>query len=279
MLDRTENRFGLKPGYADSAHWTGQNLAWLIKQKQITPHIPVCDKSTRTDDTFSRADFTFDAEAKRYACPAGKHLIQFRRAYTTPRTGVTAEGTRLYFAGKEDCGVCHLKTPCRPNKMARKIPGNADQDSCDMARAFATTPEFEVACRRRKSLRCCSRISSASCGSGAYDSVVHAVPKNAAAKRKCADALFARSGAVTPTVLGLFQEIGGLRSKAESLVRDRRTDRDATAGLRHQRKFCVGRLNSRCLRDAAIARIHRSDLKLNFRNEFHFSQVLGRDFP
>ena len=152
MLNRTENRFGLKPGYltADTAYGTAQNLAWLVKQKKITPHIPVCDKSTRTDGTFSRSDFTFDAEAKRYSCPAGKHLIQFRRAYTKPRTGVTAEGTRVYFASKKDCGVCHLKTRCCPNIAARKIPRNVEEDSRDVARALATTPEFKAACRKRK---------------------------------------------------------------------------------------------------------------------------------
>src|SRR6202041_410321 len=64
MLDRTEHRFGLKPAYlaADSAYGSAANLAWLVKEKQIAPHIPVFDKSTRTDGTFSRADFTFDAE-------------------------------------------------------------------------------------------------------------------------------------------------------------------------------------------------------------------------
>jgi len=40
----------------------GRNLAWLVKQKKITPHIPVFDKSARTDGTFSRAEFTFDPE-------------------------------------------------------------------------------------------------------------------------------------------------------------------------------------------------------------------------
>jgi len=43
MLERTEERFGLKPGYlvADTAYGSAKNLAWLVKQKQITPHIPV----------------------------------------------------------------------------------------------------------------------------------------------------------------------------------------------------------------------------------------------
>jgi hypothetical protein len=91
MLERTEDRFGLKPDYltADSAYGSAESLAWLVKQKKITPHIPVFDKSTRTDGTFSRADFTFDPERDRYTCPAGKELVQFRRTYATPRTGIT----------------------------------------------------------------------------------------------------------------------------------------------------------------------------------------------
>jgi hypothetical protein len=68
MLERTEARFGLKPGYlvADTAYGSAKNLAFLVKQKQITPHIPVFDKSTRTDGTFSRADFTWEPDADRY---------------------------------------------------------------------------------------------------------------------------------------------------------------------------------------------------------------------
>ena len=101
----------MKPDYlaADSAYGSAESLAWLVKQKKITPHIPVFDKSTRTDGTFSRADFAFDFERDRYTCPAGKELVQFRRTYATPRTGVTPEGTRLYRASKKDCDGCKLK--------------------------------------------------------------------------------------------------------------------------------------------------------------------------
>jgi transposase len=117
MRERTEDRFGLKPNYltADSAYGSADSLAWLVKQKKIAPHIPVFDKSTRTNGTFSRADFTFDPEADRYTCPADKELVQFRRTYATPRTGITAEGTRLYRASKKDCDVCELKSRCCPN--------------------------------------------------------------------------------------------------------------------------------------------------------------------
>ena len=95
MLERTETRFGMRPASlaADSAYGSAENLAWLVKEKDIAPHIPVFDKSNRTDGTFSRADFAFDAERDRYTCPAGKELVQFRRTYAVPRSGVTAEGT------------------------------------------------------------------------------------------------------------------------------------------------------------------------------------------
>ena len=152
MLERTEDRFGLKPDYlaADSVYGSAESLAWLVKEKKITPHIPVFDKSTRTDGTFSRADFTFDAEGDRYTCPAGKELVQFRRTYATPRTGVTAEGTRLYRASKKDCDVCGLKARCCPNALARKIPRDLHEDTRDVARALVSTPEHKAACRRRK---------------------------------------------------------------------------------------------------------------------------------
>jgi transposase len=152
MIDRTEDRFGLKPGYlvADSAYGSSSNLAWLVKQKKIAPHIPVFDRSTRTDGTFSRADFTFDVAANRYTCPGGKLLVQFRRNYAAPRTGITAEGTRLYRASQRDCRSCELKPQCCPNTAFRKVPRDLHEDARDVARALGETPEYERSRHRRK---------------------------------------------------------------------------------------------------------------------------------
>ena len=43
MLERTETRFGIKPASlaADSAYGSAESLAWLVKRKEIAPHIPV----------------------------------------------------------------------------------------------------------------------------------------------------------------------------------------------------------------------------------------------
>ena len=80
MIDRIAQRFGLKPKRlaADSAYGSAANLAWLVKERQIEPHIPVFDKSNRTNGTFSRSDFVFDPERNHYTCPQGKLLVQFR---------------------------------------------------------------------------------------------------------------------------------------------------------------------------------------------------------
>jgi hypothetical protein len=89
-------RMALKPRrlVADTAYGTGKFLGWLIGAG-ITPHIPVWDKSTREDGTFSRADFTFDNERNVYVCPGGKLL--------TTTGDVGADHVLRYLALKRDC--------------------------------------------------------------------------------------------------------------------------------------------------------------------------------
>jgi hypothetical protein len=41
-------------------------LNWLVVERGIEPHIPVFDKSQRTDGTFSRDDFTYDHQRDCY---------------------------------------------------------------------------------------------------------------------------------------------------------------------------------------------------------------------
>src|SRR6202140_5494868 len=59
MIERTKQRMSLKPQRlaADTAYGTGKFLGWLVGAG-IAPQIPVWDKSTREDGTFSRSDFT-----------------------------------------------------------------------------------------------------------------------------------------------------------------------------------------------------------------------------
>ena len=54
---------------AIGGYGSAENLAWLVKEKKIAPHIPAFDKSNRTDGTFSRSDFTGEVDNDRYICP------------------------------------------------------------------------------------------------------------------------------------------------------------------------------------------------------------------
>ena len=103
MIDRTAERFTLQPKrlIADTAYGTGKFLGWLVKERRITPHIPVWDKSKREDGTFSRDDFVFDKTQNLYVCPAGKQLT------TTGRIN-KQDGVR-YLASLTDCRTCPLK--------------------------------------------------------------------------------------------------------------------------------------------------------------------------
>jgi hypothetical protein len=144
MIERTEERFGLKPErlVADTAYGSAANLNWLVNDKQIAPHIPVIDKSKREDGTFSREDFTFDKARDVYICPAGEAL---------GTTGtVSADHAMRYIAPVPVCRACPLKPKCCPNMPARRIVRDVNEDARDVARALAKTEAFEQSCRDRK---------------------------------------------------------------------------------------------------------------------------------
>ena len=75
MVDRVGRRFDLRPRRlaGDTAYGAAKLLKWLVDRK-ITPHVPVWDRSARSDGTFSRADFQFDRGRNVYICPGGAEL-------------------------------------------------------------------------------------------------------------------------------------------------------------------------------------------------------------
>jgi transposase len=147
MIERTEERFGLKPERlaADTAYGAASMLNWLVEEKGIAPHIPVFDRSKRDDGTFSRSDFRYDPASDVYHCPAGKTL-------TTTRTLVNDGTTLLYLARKHDCDGCELKALCCPKVPFRRIPRDVHEHARDVARSLADTEAFEQSRRERKKI-------------------------------------------------------------------------------------------------------------------------------
>jgi len=143
MIERTDRRLGLKPRRlaADTAYGTGRMLGWL-KQRDITPHIPVWDKSRRSDNTFSRENFAYDAERDIYTCPGGKTLRSTGRVH--------ADNTLRYLARTGDCRSCSLKARCCPKTTFRKIPRDVHEDARDHARSLVGTEAYERSRHERK---------------------------------------------------------------------------------------------------------------------------------
>ena len=145
MIERTEERFALKPKYlaGDVAYGTGEMLGWLVEHK-VDPHIPVWDKSERDDGTFMRADFSYDEERDIYICPAGKSL-------TT--TGRMSDGKTLYYrASKRDCELCPFKMKCCPKSPARRVSRDINEAARDYTRTLMETKAYRISRAERKKI-------------------------------------------------------------------------------------------------------------------------------
>jgi len=152
MIDRVEERFGLKPGrlVGDTAYGTGPMLGWMVEEKHIAPHVPVWDRTERKDGTLSSSEFFWDEQANQYRCPEGHALLSDRRRFTKPRDRITKDGTIVYRANQHDCSGCAMKQRCCPNMTHRKITRSVHERSRDVAREIAKTPQYKQSRRDRK---------------------------------------------------------------------------------------------------------------------------------
>ncbi len=116
MIERAHDRFGLWPEKltADTGYGSAEMLAWLVHERGIEPHVPVFDKSARTDGTFGRDEFRYDARSDTYRCPGGTSM-------RTTGTLVNDGATLIYRASKLDCGGCALKPRCCPKEPQRRV--------------------------------------------------------------------------------------------------------------------------------------------------------------
>ena len=142
MLERVGRRFQLRPQRGDTAYGAVRLLKWLV-DRNITPHIPVWDKSARSDGTFSRADFVFDHQRNVYICPGGTELTS---------TGNVDQGHIVYYrANKRDCSTCVLKPKCT-TAVTRKVTRDLHEEARDRVRDLANTEAFQRSCRERKKI-------------------------------------------------------------------------------------------------------------------------------
>ncbi|MBP6737210.1 MAG: transposase [Rhodobacteraceae bacterium] len=134
---------------ADTAYGSGERLAWL-DDRQISPHIPVFDKTDRADGAFPHADFSFDPAADEYTCPGGNKLKKYWRTMSKPHSGTGTDGLRNHYASKGDCGACARKAQCTPNQETRKVSRLPHEAVRDKVRAKRGTDAFLESSHRPK---------------------------------------------------------------------------------------------------------------------------------
>jgi transposase len=152
MLERVEQSYALKPArlIGDTAYGTAPMLAWMVEEKGITPHVPVWEKFDMNPAVFRREEFTWDATADCYTCPAGHPLLARRRNFSTPRSTITKANTIKYRASQLDCKVCEYKSRCCPNMDVKSISRSVHEAARDVARALSHTPEYRQSRKDRK---------------------------------------------------------------------------------------------------------------------------------
>ena len=150
MLERTQDRFGVWPERlaADAAYGSAENLAWLVHERGIEPHMPVFDKD-RTDGSFARSDFAYDHERDVYICPGGQELRQYWQEGRAAKAQPPANGLYRYRARKAECDSCSLRAQCRPGEQGRKLLRSIHEGARDLARDLSETDAY-LTCRRER---------------------------------------------------------------------------------------------------------------------------------
>jgi transposase len=152
MIDRVEERFAIKPTrlIGDMAYGAADLLAWMVNEKAIEPHVPVWDKTQRTDDTLSSSEFLWDEKLNEYRCPQGNPLRSEWRPFKNSRSHITKDDRINYTARKTACASCPMKARCCPNTPVRKITRSIHEPARDVARAVAKTRLYKQSRKDRK---------------------------------------------------------------------------------------------------------------------------------
>lgn len=152
MIERVEQRFELKPErlIGDMAYGAADLLGWMVNEKAIEPHVPVWDKTQRSDDTLSSSDFQWNPGADEYRCPQDHVLRREWRVFKNRRTHITKADTIIYRSRQADCATCPLKTRCCPNTPMRKIARSVHESAREVAREVAKTGAYMQSRKDRK---------------------------------------------------------------------------------------------------------------------------------
>jgi transposase len=122
------------------AGYDGADFHAAVEQLGATPLTNYKEDSTQKPEGFKKADFSYDAEADCYLCPAGKRLRRKR----------LGEGEVSYRANPQDCAACAHRAQCVGQNAARQITRHRHEESRQRNIARCHTEEGRAALRRRR---------------------------------------------------------------------------------------------------------------------------------
>ena len=152
IIERVHDDLGLWPRklIADTGYGSADMLDWLVHERDIEPHIPVFDKSARSDGTFSREDFTYDTKHDVYTCPAGKLLKRRQRRHYDRPDQAPADGLCV-IAPARSTATRVQSSPAAVPQEARKVPRSVHEGARELARSLCAEDEWLVSrCQRKK---------------------------------------------------------------------------------------------------------------------------------
>ncbi|MBI5928214.1 MAG: IS1182 family transposase [Chloroflexi bacterium] len=135
-------RWQLMPQVAvgDTRYGTIPNLVGL-EQDGLRAYLPLPDLTERS--TYYSSDrFTYLSEKDVYLCPQGAEL--------TLRVQRKREQDLCYRAKAQVCQLCPVKAACTPSKGGRSIFRSVFQPYIERVKAYATTPAYQKAMRKRQ---------------------------------------------------------------------------------------------------------------------------------
>ena len=111
----------------------------------VRPHMaPMQPAGHKSEGLFPKEAFRYDAAGNVYVCPAGQHLKPHR---FHQRREITD-----YVADKKICAQCPLRAQCTHSKTGRSVARHWQEQTLEVALAFARLPEARADRRRRQSL-------------------------------------------------------------------------------------------------------------------------------
>lgn len=132
---------------ADAGYYNSEDLK-ACEDDGITAYVPLHEGNNKLEKQgrFSRKNFSYDASADAYRCPAGQLLSRTKK----PWTNLSGRVEIRYTSSKTTCDACPLRTRClSPEAKTRVVFRWEHEDVLDRHRARMRSEEADELMVRR----------------------------------------------------------------------------------------------------------------------------------